>query len=330
MKDFPLDGEGVSLDRVSFHPTDDAARREYAEWLSGKDDRRADFLRKFVDASQSMNAGDFPVVPEDMSEEWVELIGYRLLERAAANGFPELKTPLLTLARPALRMIMTPTPDDSIPVGASKIGGLPDLPPDFVWPLGKQCRAIYNLDTSHVEEPAGFVVQINLAQIADTQAARDLPAEGMLTFFSYVESDNPDVIGAMAVLFTDCSNLARTPIPENATDGNREMPAQRLTFVETLDVPGSGGPWDEDLNPDQSKSEEYWMHFYEALRDLNQFTFLGYGKSYQEVDPTPSKDSRHLLMVENADGEMLHIQIPEQELAARNFSAITLNWVDFD
>lgn len=330
MNDFLLPGESEWLDRVVFSPADNGLRLEYADWLSGTDDLRADFLRKFVSASQAMEASQFPQVPDGASEEWVELIGYRLLQQAAAHGFSELRSPLMTLARPGLRMVTAPAADDEIPVGVSKIGGLPDLPEGFSWPQGKDCRAWYNLDTEDVLEPAGFVAQINLAEVAHTRAGRDVPEQGMLTFFCYVLADEPDVLGVKAVLTDDCSNLVRTPFPQGVTEGNEAMPAQRLTFVETLDVPGHGGPWDDDLNPDEDKSREYWMHLYEGLRDLNQYMFLGYAKSYQERDPTPSRDSRHLIMVANAHCETLHIQIPSEALAARNFDEITLNWVDFD
>ena len=47
-------------------------------------------------------------------------------------------------------------------------------------------------------------------------------------------------------------------------------------------------------------------------------------------DPTPSKQSRHLIVLENSYGGQLHIQIGQDALAARDFDKITLNWVDFD
>jgi hypothetical protein len=40
--------------------------------------------------------------------------------------------------------------------------------------------------------------------------------------------------------------------------------------------------------------------------------------------------SRHLIVLENAAGCQLFIQLSQKHLAARKFEAITLNWVEFD
>lgn len=330
MKTPLLEGEFPLLQRIAWNASDEDARISYAMWLSGKDDVRSEFLHGLIGASKSMVACDFPKIPTGVSEEWVELVGYRLLEIAAAHGYPELRSPLLNFARPGLRMFKAAMNDTEIPVGASKIGGEPDLPQDFAWPAGKACRAIYNDDTAAVEKPAGFLMQVNLSEIASTQAARDLPNEGLLSFFSYVNWKNPDIIGAMAAYFPQATSLVRTATPQGITQGNRAMTAQRLEFVETLDVPGEGGPWEADLHPHSTRSDADFWTVYRTLRDLNEHVFLGYAKCHQEADPTPSKDSRHLVMAENVLGQALHLQIPASELAVRNFDAITLNWVDFD
>ncbi len=81
------------------------------------------------------------------------------------------------LQRPALRF-STIDLDGYAAVGASKIGGKPDLPsPDF-WPIGEQCKASYNDATEGYQELACFMAQVNLAEIADTMAGKDLPKAG--------------------------------------------------------------------------------------------------------------------------------------------------------
>ena len=57
---------------------------------------------------------------------------------------------------------------------------------------------------------------------------------------------------------------------------------------------------------------------------------LGYARGTSGDDPTPSRESRHLIVLQNAVECQLHIQISQADLAARNFDGITLNWVDFD
>ncbi len=324
-----LPGERKWLDEVLADLLDDAPKLVYSDWLEDQGDERAAFLRKFVAASQTMDPTDFPPA-RGLAEEWLELIGYRLLERVAAAGFPELKDRVLRLARPALRMKKSKASDRTIPVGASKIGGLPDLPPDYPWPPGGDCHAIYNDDTGGTERLAGFLAQVNFAEIADTQAAKDLPKTGVLSFFCFqdIENDNPDAIGAKAIFFPDPAVLVRTEPPDELTEGNEVIPSQRLTFAETLDLPeGYDGPWSEELKPDEDADySEVLDHF----RELNFENVLGYARATSGGDPTPNKQSRHLILLNNAVECRLHIQISQDDLAARNLENITLNWVDFD
>lgn len=56
-----------------------------------------------------------------------------------------------------------------MPIGASKIGGCPDLPPGVEWP--------------HWHEPLAFIGQFNLAEVAPFDRERLLPTRGLLSFF---------------------------------------------------------------------------------------------------------------------------------------------------
>jgi uncharacterized protein (TIGR02996 family) len=326
-----LAGERDWLATVIADLSDDAPKLVYADWLEerGGDAVRSDFLRTFVRAAGTMNPADFPRA-KGLPEEWLELIGFRLLERIAAAGFPELKDRFLRLARPALRMKQGAAGDRKITVGASKIGGHPDLPPDFTWPPGGDCHAIYNDDTGGTDRLAGFLAQVNFAEIAHTQAARILPEKGLLSFFCFqdIENDNPDAIGAKAIFFPDPTGLVRTRPPKKLTEGNGAIRALRLTFEETLDLPEVyDGPWSRELKPDPDVD---YQEIFDYFRDLNFENVLGYGRATSGGDPTPSKKSRHLILLENAAECKLHIQISQDDLAAHNFDKITLNWVDFD
>jgi uncharacterized protein (TIGR02996 family) len=328
MKRWSLNGEHDLLAAVVADLRADAPKLVYADWLEENGDaRRARFLRRYVAAARSMDPADFPKA-RGLPEEWLELIGFRLVERIADDEerHPELRDRVLHLARPALRMKKG---GRSAPVGASKIGGLPDLPTGFRWPLGQDCRAIYNDDTAGEERLAGFLAQVNLAEVADTLAGRDLPKAWLLSFFGFqdIENDKPDVIGAMAVYIPDPARLVRTKPPGKLTEGNRVMPPRRLTFAQTLDLPEAhSGPWAEELAPDPDAEYEVFDH----VRELNFENVLGYARSTSGGDPTPSKASRHLILLENSVGCRLHIQLSQADLAARAFDRITLNWVDFD
>jgi hypothetical protein len=87
---------------------------------------------------------------------------------ARAVGLGRHVKKILALARPSVRLVSEPRAESEIPVGASKLGGRPDLPARTAWPRRKR-------------RPLGFVAQLDLATL---EAPGDvLPREGLLSFF---------------------------------------------------------------------------------------------------------------------------------------------------
>lgn len=68
------------------------------------------------------------------------------------------------MARPALRLITAEKP------GFSKLGGKPNLPPDFPWPFWH-------------ERPLSFIGQFDLAELKVSETLPEFPADGRLYFF---------------------------------------------------------------------------------------------------------------------------------------------------
>ena|SRR5947209_1232841 len=64
----------------------------------------------------------------------------------------------LAVTQPAVRLSRQIVHDDTIPTGASKIGGRPDLPPGFVWPERHRIAR-------------SFLAQMDLAEVAPQDAA---------------------------------------------------------------------------------------------------------------------------------------------------------------
>lgn len=300
----------------------------YADWLEERRDPRAEFMRQYVHALKTMKPEDFPS-SENVDETWMDLIGFRIVELAAELGCPSLRDTLLRLARPALRMELSDADDHTLPVGSTKIGGMPDLPTDYPWPRGEECQAIYNDDTSGVKKLAGFLAQINLEDLATTYAGRLLPKSGLLSFFCFqeIEQDWPDQVGVKVAFISDVSDLIRTSPPKQLSEGNQSMPTQALRFVQTLDIPDDSGPWEDDLQPAADEDYEGLRYHF---RELNFSNLLGYARGTSGDDPTESKEHRHLIVLENSVGCTLHLQIHAKQLAARNFDAVEVAWVDFD
>jgi uncharacterized protein YwqG len=105
----------------------------------------------------------------------------------------------------AVGLIPASADDSSMPVGATKLGGEPDAPPDFEWPIRK-------------ERPLGFIAQINLSEIPVISGSL-VPAKGLLSFF-YDDQvwgfDPNDKDGFKVFYFAETASLKRikTPVVE--------------------------------------------------------------------------------------------------------------------
>jgi uncharacterized protein YwqG len=75
---------------------------------------------------------------------------------------------LAALIEPAV--LLVPSQEPASLIGATKIGGQPDLPAGFAWPLFK-------------EKPLSFVAQIALGDLVGLPGTATLPVNGLLSFF---------------------------------------------------------------------------------------------------------------------------------------------------
>jgi uncharacterized protein YwqG len=144
-----------------------------------------------------------------------------LAERLRAKGFGEHVDALVAAARPAILHRAAPLRSSlRLKTGASKLGGVPDLPPDFRWPARREIRRDiaaadpYSKEIPDTEQPMAFICQIALAQLSDPERLDiPLPRSGLLSFF-YDVVDGPwgfDPINKGAwrlVWFEDTSNLS--------------------------------------------------------------------------------------------------------------------------
>lgn len=115
---------------------------------------------------------------------------------------------ILERARPAVLLPVEPV--DNAPVGASRLGGTPDLPNGWDWPVADPDEEYAEDDPQYLT----FLAQINLADVPS--GIDGLPAKGWLFIFAVAEDadDNPN-----AVLFYDgpATELSRRPEPQEGT-----------------------------------------------------------------------------------------------------------------
>ncbi len=82
-----------------------------------------------------------------------------------------LEEQIVALAKPSVAIKRTAANDDSLPIGASKLGGSPDLPPGFEWPYTPE------------NKPLIFIAQFTLSEITHYDIENILPPRGRLYFF---------------------------------------------------------------------------------------------------------------------------------------------------
>jgi ankyrin repeat protein len=302
------------------HLLDHEKRGNYAKWLEAKGDPRAKFLREFAAACQSLEFEDFPST-DGVSDEWLGLIGYPVFLLAALVDDEDASQTLLESARPALKMDTTPCDDDAIPVGATKIGGRPDLPPGVRWPTFGDCTSSYN-STPEGDDPCGFVGQFNCEQLSKTLVAGRIPDQGLISVFLY--SDVCLAVDGLRVMYhRDVTSLERCEPPEELVEGNQIRPAQSVQFREVLDLSDKASEVLDDVEG-------------EALENIvndhcrHGCDLLGFFHAYNGGDEFTGTETEHFLSIQPEDNWKIHIKLPASDLKNGNFDAAQLVWIDYD
>jgi len=164
-------------------------------------------------------------------------------------GLTQFSDALLKLSLPAVRLTHLCSEPQQIPVGASKVGGRPDVPAGFEWPCWRG-------------SPLSFLCQVNLSDIGDLPAAADLPKDGLLSFFYDAQQRawglEPADAGAWLVEWfpDDPASLRPCALPSSCRELGLFEPCL-LRFEEVLTLP----PWEceavEQLGMSWDQSDAY-------------------------------------------------------------------------
>lgn len=281
----------------------------------------------------------------------------KILEVLASEGHAALAPVLEPLIQPAIYVSgrklagVQRHPDDppssgpsleaamaSLPLGASRFGGIPDLPPGSSWPLRD-------------DVPMEFVAQIRLADVAGLDPLGRLPQSGTLLFFYNSQWDCSDMApdeACCAVLFHDGpdSSLVRTPPPRIDYQGEYDSEPRLAPYLHGLaalefkpfeTVPGGVSPFTKD-----TPLAEIWQDFTashsskwapEGEESYVSNRLLGYidGQDYVGAHENGTADQL-LLQVDSddcagfqwGDCDRLYFVLKKTELAARDFSKVRI------
>lgn len=219
----------------------------------------------------------------------------------------------------------------ALPLGASRFGGVPDLPPGVGWP-------------ERDGVPMELVAQLRLADVADLDPARRLPPRGSLLFFynaQWTTFDQDQDHRSCAVIFHDGPDEAlvratppRVQFQSEFSDTPQDAPrihgVASLRFEATATVPGGVSPFIA------APLSDFWQDFHayhlggEAGKEHR---LLGYVDAQDYVDAhAHGTEDQLLLQVDSDDAadfqwgdcDRLYFLMTKAELAARDFSKVRI------
>ncbi|HYB01204.1 MAG TPA: YwqG family protein [Ktedonobacteraceae bacterium] len=160
-----------------------------------------------------------------------------------AAGLSRLLKDIDYVAKDAIRLYTKPAGEYDLSIGASRIGGVPDVPPDFKWP-----------ERNGV--PQAFIAQLAMEEVHAHDLHGELPARGMLWFFYDAKQEtygaDPADRGGWQVIFReDYAGLQRMTAPADLP-AESQFKAASVSFANEvtlsqnpqLDVPGFD--WSDD------------------------------------------------------------------------------------
>jgi uncharacterized protein YwqG len=162
------------------------------------------------------------------------------------------------LVRDSIRIFAEPIDEYRLPIGASKLGGKPDLPPNTPWPVW---RGI----------PQSFIGQIRLEELRPYDTGKLLPEDGMLWFFYAAQQnaygDDPANKGAWLVRFaTDGLEKLRRRAEPNRLPRSARFKACALSYASELTLAVQPELEIPDLqwnNDEQKKYDPIFAAFHE-------------------------------------------------------------------
>lgn len=93
------------------------------------------------------------------------------VEELHAIGLGRIAPALMSSAKVAVQLITMPGEDSEMALGISRLGGLPDMPAEVIWPQWNG-------------KPLSFIAQINLNEFQHFSSLNALPKQGLLSFFT--------------------------------------------------------------------------------------------------------------------------------------------------
>lgn len=164
-----------------------------------------------------------------------------LVERC---GFGEAEAEIVALAEPVFHIIAGPPARDA-PLGATRLGGAPDLPAGAEWPVGRFGTAM-------------FLGQFDLADVRVRTGSDLLPANGLLSLFIVEIGSAADPVKLLSLLTPAETPLERLAPPADMEPFRLLKPVSIAAFQPGISL---------------SQSDLYRLHLEERFPDGDFLTF---------------------------------------------------------
>lgn len=131
-----------------------------------------------------MEFDDFRIRAAEVNRQKREALKRDYADYVREHATSDCLEELLRTRKNAILLDMKKSTDEEIPIGASKSGGYPDLPPTIPIPELSGFTVRYRNSEIHREMCSmQLIAQINLAEFAAYDRDKKLPEKGMLYFF---------------------------------------------------------------------------------------------------------------------------------------------------
>jgi uncharacterized protein YwqG len=199
-----------------------------------------------------------------------------LIAQLIDAGLQEHAERVIAIARPAIRMTVIDVATDDWPIRTSKLGGAPDVSANFDWPAWGGA-------------PLAFIGQVNLADVAAFDVARDLPPNGLLSFFYSPDQtawgfDPKDRGSARVYWFPESIEVQRLDFPGQLSDDGR-FPAGQVAFREVLTLPPHQARDLKVLGFSPEEDDAYfdmWESWQDQIADGEEHQLLGHPNPVQD------------------------------------------------
>ena len=273
-----------------------------------------------------------------------------LLTALQPAGLVGVSKDIEQIYRESIRLTAQPAEPDSLAAGVSRLGGMPDLPPDTQWPALK-------------DQPMSFIAQLQMAELAPYDEEGRLPRTGCIYFFydagQQTYGEDPSDRAGWKVWYADIANdeLIRQQPPAGLLE-SAIFTACKLDYSREVTLPQQPAMYLDEFNwtPDEKHRYEDFLADFPSREDRSSIhhRMFGHSNTIQDDmhlqcalmangahsldDPNADEFSRTamdwilLLQIDSdenagmlwANTGMLYFWIEKQALAARNFEKVWL------